>query len=550
MTTRAACPFCFPIQDRIAFEDRLTRALWDAFPVSEGHLLIVPRRHVPTWFDASTEERAAITAAIDQGRELLASRHHPDGFNIGINVGEAAGQTVFHLHVHLIPRYGGDVPDPRGGVRHVIPGKGRYPAQTHGAGRVEDARWTKAPPVIPSAPSGSSREESAIEPPVVSNRLVSGGEDGPLYRYLREQLAVAAAADIAVGFVMPSGRDRLEPHLRDFLGKRDRLRFLTGDYLGVREPEALARLLDIEGDRRLRVFETTRPPVPEHPGPSPELAFHPKAYIFERANGTGVAFVGSSNLSHSALLTGIEWNYRTVEKTDTAAFQEIRAAFDRLFAHPATKELTRQWIDAYRHRRPARSGEEDRPDRGAGRAGHDSRAPRHPAGGPGSPRSHEGAGQRRRPRRARHRPRQDLAERLRLPAPRVPPDCHSEDPKGPRNPPSRDTYRRIRPHAHLGFYKGEEREEDADVLFASIQTLGRVAHLERFPRDAFAIAPPPRGPTAATSSLSARRTSSTAATSSRASSRTSSAASATSASRTRWTTGRSPGATPASMRRS
>src|SRR5512139_1830469 len=146
MTTSAACPFCFPIQDRIAFEDRLTRALWDAFPVSEGHLLIVPRRHVPTWFDASTEERAAITAAIDQGRELLASRHHPDGFNIGINVGEAAGQTVFHLHVHLIPRYSGDVPDPRGGVRHVIPGKGRYPAQTHGAGRVEDARWTKAPP--------------------------------------------------------------------------------------------------------------------------------------------------------------------------------------------------------------------------------------------------------------------------------------------------------------------------------------------------------------------------------------------------------------------
>jgi hypothetical protein len=99
----------------------------------------------------------------------------PEAFNIGINVGEAAGQTVFHLHVHLIPRYRGDVPDPRGGVRHVIPGKGRYPTQTHGAGRVEDARWTKPPEVIPSAPSGSSREESAIEPPAVSNRLVSGG---------------------------------------------------------------------------------------------------------------------------------------------------------------------------------------------------------------------------------------------------------------------------------------------------------------------------------------------------------------------------------------
>jgi diadenosine tetraphosphate (Ap4A) HIT family hydrolase len=111
MTTPAHCPFCFPAEDRIAFEDRLTRALWDAFPVSEGHLLIVPRRHVATWFDASEEERAAITGAIDRGRELIASRHRPDGYNIGINVGEAAGQTVFHLHVHLIPRYKNDIPD-------------------------------------------------------------------------------------------------------------------------------------------------------------------------------------------------------------------------------------------------------------------------------------------------------------------------------------------------------------------------------------------------------------------------------------------------------
>jgi len=250
--------------------------------VSEGHLLIVPRRHVPTWFDASTEERAAITAAIDQGRELLASRHHPDGFNIGINVGEAAGQTVFHLHVHLIPRYSGDVPDPRGGVRHVIPGKGRYPAQTDGAGRIEDARWTKAPEVIPSAPSGSSREESIIEPPAVSNRLVSGGEEDPLYRYLREELAQAAIADIAVGFVMPSGLQRIEPHLRDFLARNGRLRLLTGDYLGISEPEALIRLLDLEGDRQIRVFETAHPSGPEHPGPSAPLCFHPKAYVFER----------------------------------------------------------------------------------------------------------------------------------------------------------------------------------------------------------------------------------------------------------------------------
>jgi diadenosine tetraphosphate (Ap4A) HIT family hydrolase len=121
-----SCPFCFPSADRIAFEHRLVRALWDAFPVNPGHLLVVPRRHVATWFDASTEEHEAIRQALEEARQLVAARHNPDGYNIGVNVGQSAGQTVFHLHVHLIPRYAGDVADPRGGVRHVIPGKGNY----------------------------------------------------------------------------------------------------------------------------------------------------------------------------------------------------------------------------------------------------------------------------------------------------------------------------------------------------------------------------------------------------------------------------------------
>ena len=121
-----ACPFCQPARDRIIFETPLVIALWDAFPVNRGHALIVPRRHVPTWFDASAEERVALMAAVDEARELIVARYAPDGFNIGINVGAAAGQTVFHLHVHLIPRFDGDVPDPRGGVRWVIPAKWNY----------------------------------------------------------------------------------------------------------------------------------------------------------------------------------------------------------------------------------------------------------------------------------------------------------------------------------------------------------------------------------------------------------------------------------------
>jgi ATP adenylyltransferase len=100
--------------------------LWDAFPVSPGHALLIPRRHIPTWFEATAAEHVGLVAAIDEAKEIIEKHHRPDGYNIGINCGAAAGQTVFHLHVHLIPRYQGDVGDPRGGVRHVIAAKANY----------------------------------------------------------------------------------------------------------------------------------------------------------------------------------------------------------------------------------------------------------------------------------------------------------------------------------------------------------------------------------------------------------------------------------------
>ena len=100
--------------------------LWDGFPVSPGHALLIPVRHVVTWFDATPEERFALTDAISGARETILERHTPDGFNIGVNIGEAGGQTVPHLHVHVIPRYSGDVTDPRGGVRWVVPNEADY----------------------------------------------------------------------------------------------------------------------------------------------------------------------------------------------------------------------------------------------------------------------------------------------------------------------------------------------------------------------------------------------------------------------------------------
>jgi len=100
--------------------------LWDGFPVSPGHALIVPKRHVADWFGATPEERAELWNAVESVRKVIEQHHQPDGYNVGFNCGRAAGQTVFHLHLHVIPRYDGDVEDPRGGVRHVIPDKVRY----------------------------------------------------------------------------------------------------------------------------------------------------------------------------------------------------------------------------------------------------------------------------------------------------------------------------------------------------------------------------------------------------------------------------------------
>ena len=122
----STCPFCPPPAARTFLETPDLLALWDAYPASPGHALIIPRRHVATWFDATDAERAALAAATEQVKAEIEKLHRPDGYNIGINVGEAAGQTVFHLHVHVIPRYRGDVAQPRGGVRHVIPGRGDY----------------------------------------------------------------------------------------------------------------------------------------------------------------------------------------------------------------------------------------------------------------------------------------------------------------------------------------------------------------------------------------------------------------------------------------
>lgn len=121
------CPFC-NLSQRVELicETATAVAFYDGYPVNPGHALIIPKRHVANYFDLSQKEIQAMQIVLKRVEEIVGEGFHPDGFNIGVNVNTAAGQSVFHVHIHLIPRYKGDVKDPKGGVRGVIPSKQNY----------------------------------------------------------------------------------------------------------------------------------------------------------------------------------------------------------------------------------------------------------------------------------------------------------------------------------------------------------------------------------------------------------------------------------------
>ena len=120
------CPFCSLEPGRIIHDSTSWIVIRDGFPITPGHTLIIPKRHVRDFFEINEHEHSTLQSVINISKEQLDSEFKPDGYNIGINCGEEAGQTVFHLHIHLIPRYKGDRDDPRGGVRWIIPEKADY----------------------------------------------------------------------------------------------------------------------------------------------------------------------------------------------------------------------------------------------------------------------------------------------------------------------------------------------------------------------------------------------------------------------------------------
>jgi len=124
MSQYADCPFCDDPEKVI--ENELVFAHYDTYPVSNGHCLIITRRHVGEYFQATPQEKAAIWELVDQVKAIIDRDFSPDGYNVGVNIGKAAGQSIPHLHIHVIPRYAGDVENPQGGVRGVIPHRQKY----------------------------------------------------------------------------------------------------------------------------------------------------------------------------------------------------------------------------------------------------------------------------------------------------------------------------------------------------------------------------------------------------------------------------------------
>ena len=436
----AECPFCDPDPTRVFLEGPLVFGLWDGFPVAAGHALLVTRRHIESWFEANEEEQLALIRAIGAAKSAIELDHRPQGYNLGVNIGEAAGQTIPHLHLHVIPRYRGDVPDPRGGVRYVLEERANYLVER------EVRRAT-----LPGAPHG--------------RHLVRGGDEDPLLPHLIAYMDTAQRIDIAAAFTLESGVRLVEEYFRDILERGGSIRYVTGDYLGVTEPQALRRLLDLPAGFHLKIFA------------SKGRSFHPKAYILHNPDGASVAFVGSSNMSATALRDGVEWNYRTLSEGDGTGFDQVADAFESLFHDSRTATVDENWLAEYerawRPAPPSTAGAEPSPDftipepheiqREALAALNATRGDGNAAGlvvlATGLGKTWLSAfdsenGDFKRVLFVAHR-EEILEQAMR-------------------------TFRAIRPKARLGRYTGTEKSSEADVLFASIQTLGRVPHLRQF----------------------------------------------------------------------
>jgi superfamily II DNA or RNA helicase/SAM-dependent methyltransferase/SOS-response transcriptional repressor LexA len=309
----------------------------------------------------------------------------------------------------------------------------------------------------------------ATRKPVPTKRLVTGGADHFL-PHLSEAFTWATQADLAVAFIKTTGLRLLLPDLEAMVetGAPQRVRVLTSDYLDITDPEALRLLLLLqERGAEVRVYTTQ------------EGSFHLKAYIFAKLDGqslaAGVAFIGSSNISRQALQDGLEWNYRVVYPDDSGLL-EARERFDELFGHPKTVALSDAWIEAYEQRRLP-------PSRSIAPGSHEQEAPPEPTkiqqeALAALVASRESGYRRGLVVLATGLGKTWLAafDAVRMGARRILFVAHREEILGQ----AAATFVRILPKKRVGYYTGRSRDADVDVLCASVQTLAKAEHLERF----------------------------------------------------------------------
>lgn len=421
-------------------------AIRDKFPVSPGHTLIIPKRLIPTWWEATPDEQLHLTELISVVKNQLDEEFKPDGYNVGFNGGHAAGQTVDHLHVHVIPRWFGDVDDPRGGVRGVIPAKRAYDGM---------------------------RDLGALDgnSPTNQTNLINGSE-----RHLRTELLnhlrdeSLDRIDLVVSFVLLSGLKLLAGAIEDALDRGASIRILTTDYLAITEKAALGWLLDRmnppnpkpnQGSLQVQIFR------------DPKVSFHPKSYIFwTSTGGSGVGFVGSSNLSASALAGGIEWNLRTEE------VPILRTSFETLWSDERSVVLDAHFLNQYEQQDRAKAvsrliDDEDfetiqpTPIQLEALAALEKAR----ADGFGASMVVMATGLGKTWLSAFDSNRPEFQRVLFV--------AHREEILTQ----ARDVFRRVRPDSSVGMFIGETKSPDSDIVFASVQSLTN--HLSGFDPDRF-----------------------------------------------------------------
>ena len=270
------CPFCDPNPWEVFYEGELILGLWNSYPVTPGHAMLITRRHVDDWFAATEQEQSQLACGIEVARQAIVQRHKPDGYNVGSSIGEVSGQSVFHLHVHVVPRYRGQIPEP------------------------------------------SDPEVKMALPPPVTRHLTTE----PFLNRLLPLLERARLVDMAVGSINAAGLDLVEPVFQRITQHQGQIRMIVGQ---TAEPEVVQRLRQLAGSHPDQVDIR----VHAHP-------LNVSAYRIHDFEGEETAFVGSSGLTQTSAL---EWNYRLAPIVDRHGQREVRAAFEALLTHPATRPI-------------------------------------------------------------------------------------------------------------------------------------------------------------------------------------------------------------------